>query len=64
MIGPTCNDMYLVIQKAAKNRSKTFKTIKRVKGLMSLLSGILRKFVPYTGDSQEIIMPVLMLLHS
>lgn len=30
IIGPTCNNTYLMIQKAAQNKDKWFKTIKRV----------------------------------
>lgn len=36
IIEPTCNNAYLMIQKAAQNKGKPFKTIKRVKGLIPL----------------------------
>lgn len=50
------------IKKAAQNDSKTFRTIRRVKELMSLVNDTLRKCIPYIRDSEEIIMAVSMLL--
>lgn len=58
-VGPTGNDTF-EDKKAAQNNRKAFKTIRRVKELMSLLSDTLRKCVPYTRYSKEIIMAVSM----